>query len=176
MSKERQEQNRLVQIGMERAKLSVYAFIAVSERRYAVIERNSRSVDMKLSDNPVGVNRYVFVEGCERLPWEQANDKLTKLLRAEINVREEMKRLTAPALEEEVKHIKLPAPILKLIVCQEASTLSRATYIPCARPAVALVSNRDRCMYFMCAMCESHNVANRGGILIARLEEGTFRG
>ena len=57
-------------------------------------------------------------------------------------------------------------------LCQEASTLSRQTYIPCNYPAKFLVENRDQTMYFMCDPCTSHNVKNREAKIIARLEVG----
>ena len=56
--------------------------------------------------------------------------------------------------------------------CEEASPLSRATFIPCGRPAVMIVwHNKDRRGYRMCDPCGAHNVHNRGGIrLVADLE------
>lgn len=50
--------------------------------------------------------------------------------------------------------------------CEEASTASHAFYIPCNAPAVAYVYNGDRRPYRMCEWCASHNVRNRGGLLL----------
>lgn len=55
--------------------------------------------------------------------------------------------------------------------CQEASVLSVRSYIPCGAPAVALVKNRDPKPYYMCEMCASHNVANRGAEIIKQMGE-----
>jgi hypothetical protein len=58
-------------------------------------------------------------------------------------------------------------PIAKDARCQEASILSRATYIPCCAPAVAIVyHDRDRRGYYMCLPCADHNIRNRGGKLV----------
>ncbi len=47
--------------------------------------------------------------------------------------------------------------------CEEASPQSGEYYIPCNRPAVRMVKNRDpQSPYRMCAMCADHNVRNRG--------------
>lgn len=46
--------------------------------------------------------------------------------------------------------------------CQEASSLSHNTYIPCGRPAAFVVKNSDPSPYAMCAACADHNVRNRG--------------
>lgn len=51
--------------------------------------------------------------------------------------------------------------------CEEASPLSRGTYIPCGAKAVAIVEHRGEKRYFMCLGCANHNVRNRGGKLIA---------
>lgn len=52
--------------------------------------------------------------------------------------------------------------------CQEASTLSRETFIPCNRPACAVVwHERDGRAYLMCHECADHNVHNRRGRLLA---------
>lgn len=57
--------------------------------------------------------------------------------------------------------------------CEEASVLSRATFIPCGMPAIAVVwHNKDRRAYRMCRGCTSHNVTNRGGILLVAAPEG----
>jgi hypothetical protein len=49
-------------------------------------------------------------------------------------------------------------------LCQEASFLSRATYIPCSQPATHVIYHtKDRRAYYMCDPCADHNVRNRGG-------------
>ena len=49
--------------------------------------------------------------------------------------------------------------------CEEASVLSKETYIPCGQPAAEIVwHNKDRRAYRMCAPCADHNIRNRGGI------------
>ncbi len=59
--------------------------------------------------------------------------------------------------------------------CQEASILSTHSYIPCGRPAVAIVySDRDRRGYLMCIGCASHNLSNRGGKLVTAKDGKTF--
>lgn len=45
--------------------------------------------------------------------------------------------------------------------CQEASRMSRGSYIPCGNQAVAIIDNGDRRPYYMCGPCASHNVDNR---------------
>lgn len=52
------------------------------------------------------------------------------------------------------------------IPCQEASPLSKETFIPCGGtgPASKLVwHQKDRRAYVMCASCAAHNLRNRGG-------------
>lgn len=52
--------------------------------------------------------------------------------------------------------------------CEEASTLSRETFIPCGAPVDAVVyHSRDKRAYMMCFGCADHNVRNRGGVIIA---------
>lgn len=53
---------------------------------------------------------------------------------------------------------KVPA---KGAFCEEAIPLSRETYIPCGRPAVAVVKFESEGPYNMCAPCAGHNVSNR---------------
>lgn len=54
------------------------------------------------------------------------------------------------------------------LTCIEASTLSMGHYIPCDREGYAIVfHHRDRTAYVMCDSCTSHNVHNRGGIILA---------
>lgn len=56
-------------------------------------------------------------------------------------------------------------------LCQEASQLSVRNYIPCYKPAVAIVRHdKDGRSYYMCLGCMDHNVRNRGGELITRKE------
>jgi hypothetical protein len=48
--------------------------------------------------------------------------------------------------------------------CEEASHLSKQSYIPCNAPAVRVVFHkRDNYAYRMCAPCADHNIRNRGG-------------
>ena len=54
--------------------------------------------------------------------------------------------------------------------CQEASSLSVATYVACGQPATKVVDNGDRCVYLMCAACADHNVRNRRGRVLLELE------
>jgi hypothetical protein len=57
--------------------------------------------------------------------------------------------------------------ILDGLACQEASILSRETYIPCGVLGAAVVwHGKDRRAYVMCAPCAWHNVRNRGGRLL----------
>jgi hypothetical protein len=48
--------------------------------------------------------------------------------------------------------------------CQEASPLSRGSYIACNAPAVTVIDNGDPQPYWMCAACADHNVRNRGAV------------
>jgi hypothetical protein len=60
-------------------------------------------------------------------------------------------------------------PVPANMRCQEASPFSRGFYIPCGKPAVAIVRHdKDRRSYYMCAACADHNVGNRGARLISR--------
>lgn len=65
-----------------------------------------------------------------------------------------------------------PPEALEGIKCQEASGLSKQTYIPCAQPAVAVVwHEKDNRAYPMCHPCAWHNLRNRGGrLLMATLD------
>lgn len=58
--------------------------------------------------------------------------------------------------------------VLAGLACEEASTLSRETFIPCGAPAAAVVWHRrdGKHTYLMCAACAWHNVRNRGGRLL----------
>ena len=63
------------------------------------------------------------------------------------------------------------SPLPSDVRCQEASILSRETYIPCNAPAVAIVHHdRDGRSYYMCHPCADHNIRNRGGKLVNALE------
>lgn len=67
------------------------------------------------------------------------------------------------------KKSKETAPRINMsnCVCEEASTLSKETYIGCGHDAHFLVwHDRDRRAYTMCLGCAYHNVDNRGGILV----------
>ena len=48
--------------------------------------------------------------------------------------------------------------------CQEASPLSRSTFVACGKDAVCIVDNGDTHPYWMCAECAVHNVENRGAV------------
>jgi len=52
--------------------------------------------------------------------------------------------------------------------CQEAHPLSNKFYIPCGKPAVAIVKNRDPKPYYMCEGCADHNVRNREATIIEK--------
>lgn len=53
--------------------------------------------------------------------------------------------------------------------------LSVASYIPCGRPAVAIIYHeRDKRGYFMCQSCAYHNVCNRGGKWVGGSEETEY--
>ena len=53
-------------------------------------------------------------------------------------------------------------------LCQEASSLSRETYIPCMAHATKVIFHpRDGKSYFMCEPCADHNLKNRGAQLAA---------
>jgi hypothetical protein len=55
--------------------------------------------------------------------------------------------------------------------CQEASPFSGAIYIPCGAPATKIVwGQRAERPYLMCDGCASHNVNNRGGVLLDTLK------
>lgn len=56
--------------------------------------------------------------------------------------------------------------------CEEASSLSRDTYIPCGLTAVAQIHHkRDNVTLAMCAGCADHNVRNRGGEIFLTLND-----
>ncbi len=57
-----------------------------------------------------------------------------------------------------------------LALCEEASSLSKETFIPCLIPAVAIVDNGDSQPYFMCFGCANHNERNRGAKILVRKE------
>lgn len=59
-------------------------------------------------------------------------------------------------------------PIPDDALCQEASPLSVNSYIPCAKPAVAIIYHRrDGRGYYMCDGCADHNIRNRDGLLVS---------
>lgn len=65
-----------------------------------------------------------------------------------------------------------PPETLAGLKCQEASALSRQTYVLCAKPAVAVIwHEKDNRAYPMCHPCAWHNVRNRGGRLLMSTEE-----
>ena len=59
--------------------------------------------------------------------------------------------------------------------CEEASPLSKETYIPCGKFATVLVDNRDPRPYFMCFRCADHNEKNRGAKILGRRQEANER-
>lgn len=61
-------------------------------------------------------------------------------------------------LSEQKKNARPP----KGAFCEEASPLSRETYIPCGQPADAIVKCEREGPYNMCAACADHNVRRRG--------------
>lgn len=64
--------------------------------------------------------------------------------------------------------LELPKQDFRNRGCEEAHTLSRETYIPCGRPAVAVVwSGRDGKAYRMCVGCADHNIHARRCVLLA---------
>ena len=78
-----------------------------------------------------------------------------------------MKTKTKPPEKDEIGPCEESKPIPKGAQCQEASVLSRESYIPCRAPAVAIVRHdKDRRSYYMCLPCADHNIRNRGGKLI----------
>jgi hypothetical protein len=74
-----------------------------------------------------------------------------------------------------------PIPIPADATCQEASPLSRETYIPCGATATAIVYHeKDHRGYYMCDPCADHNLRHRGGKLVALspisvLDEKSYR-
>jgi hypothetical protein len=66
-------------------------------------------------------------------------------------------------------------PIPEGSACQEASIFSTHSYIPCGRPAEAIVySGRDGRGYLMCLGCSDHNIRNRGAKLVTAKDKETF--
>ena len=60
----------------------------------------------------------------------------------------------------DIPFIKVP----KGFTCQEASIFSGTKYLPCDKPAVAIIySSKDKRGYYMCAGCSHHNIKNRNG-------------
>lgn len=56
--------------------------------------------------------------------------------------------------------------------CQEASPASRKNlFVPCGKPAVFIVRNRDPHQYTMCEACADHNVENRGAKIVKNGEK-----
>jgi hypothetical protein len=59
--------------------------------------------------------------------------------------------------------------------CQEASALSHAFYVPCCRPAVAIIYYEcDRRGYLMCGGCAAHSVYSRSGKWVAGTKETEY--
>ena len=70
---------------------------------------------------------------------------------------------------------QMPLPLkAKPHCCEEASTMSGKFYIPCNRPAVAIVGwkGRSEAPIRMCDQCEFHNVKNRGGYRVQAYDAG----
>lgn len=62
-------------------------------------------------------------------------------------------------------------PIPPGATCQEASSGFPNAYVPCGRPATAMVRHdKDRRSYFMCEPCAYHNIHNRGAKLVKTKE------
>lgn len=61
----------------------------------------------------------------------------------------------------------------KFACCEEAALLPFPGYIPCNKPAVALVGWKGRSddPIRMCSMCLDHNIRNRGGEVIRYVED-----
>lgn len=74
-------------------------------------------------------------------------------------------------MDQTIKIIQIPEGS----ECQEASILSQSNYIPCTRPAVAIIYHeRDRRGYYMCDGCADHNVKNRGGKWVGGTKETEY--
>lgn len=58
--------------------------------------------------------------------------------------------------------------------CEEASPMSHNFYIPCNKPAVAMVGWPDRGEgpYRMCPACADHNARNRGASYMGEYRKG----
>jgi hypothetical protein len=57
--------------------------------------------------------------------------------------------------------------------CEEASPLSRETYIPCGKIATRIIKTSDPKPYRMCDGCADHNVTNRGAQDLGPVSKGT---
>lgn len=57
---------------------------------------------------------------------------------------------------------------LRLATCEEVVTMVGENYIRCGRKATAIVKHtgRDEGPYALCEFCASHNVNNRGGVMV----------
>ncbi len=77
-----------------------------------------------------------------------------------------------------VKPIALADPaVLSDLRCEEASILSRETYIPCGAPAAAIVwhAHDGKHIYLMCLACAWHNVRNRSARLLLTTDPALMR-
>lgn len=88
---ERQESEHReeAELGYARARASKYGYMSVSERRYAIIEFTGLSADLMVKGDPLGMKRFKFVEGCERLTWPDMMTQYKALLRQEIEAARE---------------------------------------------------------------------------------------
>lgn len=58
-----------------------------------------------------------------------------------------------------------PSTIPRDARCQEASSFSRETYLPCGAPAEYVIEHVGERCYYMCRACADHNVRSRGGVI-----------
>jgi len=72
--------------------------------------------------------------------------------------------------DDQIKNTPIDKDLFVGKTCQEASSMSFKTFIPCCKPATMLVKNRDPEPYFMCLGCAWHNVNNREAKLLKRAE------
>lgn len=89
LARERAEQDALNQLGYQRAAQTRYGTIKLSARMYAIIQSDGVSVDHLMKGMPLGIRRFSFVEGCERMTFQDCQDRYRQLLIAEIKEREE---------------------------------------------------------------------------------------
>lgn len=71
-------------------------------------------------------------------------------------------------------NIKEAIDLIQSKKCQEAAIAFKVNdsiteYLPCEKPAVAVVANRDSQPYYMCDQCTDHNVRNRGATILVKV-------